>query len=447
MLLKTNNKFKRILSLLIAVIILVGTLSVSSFALTDEEKKAKQEEKAKIEEEIKANEERIKELDEKAAAYDDDVAALQEKIDILQEQIDLYNKEIAIIDADIEKIQLQINDINTEVKTLQGQITKLDKEIIAHEQAKADTYKVLGERIRASYMSGPSTALEYLLTSDEFEFQSYLERVELLQRIAEKDDKTVVKLEKIIIAHTEKISEIENVKVRHKAKISELDTAKKDYEAKKQEQVAARKIIEDTQAQYNADLDKIKAIVATYASESAELEAANKKRHEQMADLDEEIAGKNMHYGSGEVTPGDMIWPLPGNDVYISSSYKWRWGRMHNGIDTCRWSGTEGADVIAVKDGVVESTGWNGGYGNLIVINHGDGVLTYYAHLSGYNCRSGQKVRQGDVIGYAGNTGNSFGAHLHFGLMINGSWVDPVKYLTRYDSEGKYIKHTDADGH
>ncbi|MBO5895974.1 MAG: hypothetical protein J6Q83_01625, partial [Clostridia bacterium] len=76
MLLKTNNKFKRILSLLIAVIMLVGTLSVSSFALTDEEKKEKQEEKTKIEAEIKANEEKIKELEAKAAEYDDDVAAL-----------------------------------------------------------------------------------------------------------------------------------------------------------------------------------------------------------------------------------------------------------------------------------------------------------------------------------------------------------------------------------
>jgi murein DD-endopeptidase MepM/ murein hydrolase activator NlpD len=146
-----------------------------------------------------------------------------------------------------------------------------------------------------------------------------------------------------------------------------------------------------------------------------------------------------------------MIWPLPYNDVYISSSFKLRTlngvTRWHNGIDTCRWSGTQGADVIAVKDGVIESAGWNGGYGNLVVVNHGNGVLTYYAHLSGYNCSAGQSVSQGDVIGYAGNTGYSFGAHLHFGIMINGDWVDPVLYVTRYTPNGSYIQHTDADGH
>ncbi len=446
MLLKTNNKFKKVLSLFLAFVVIIGTLSVSAFALTDEERKEKQAEKEKLQQEIEANEKKIAELEAKAAEYDDDVAALQDKIAILQSQIDLYNKEIAVIDADIEKIQLQINDINDEIKKLQGQIKKLDDEIIENEQAKANTYKILGERIRASYMSGPSTSLEYLLTSDEFEFVSYLERVELLQRIAEKDDETVTQLENIIIKHTETIEEIENVKARHNTKIEELDVAKSDYESKKQEKVAVRKTVEDSQAEYNADLEKIKGIVAKYDAQSDKLKAANDKRDEAMMKLDEEMAGKNLYYGSGN-TNGKMRWPLPGGDVYISSSYKWRWGRMHNGIDTCRWSGTQGADVVACADGTIESAGWNGGYGNLIIVNHGEGVLSYYAHLSGYNCSVGEKVKAGKVIGYAGNTGYSFGAHLHFGLMINGSWVDPVEYLHRYDDDGDYIQHTDADGH
>ncbi len=446
MLLKTNNKLKKVLSLLLAFVIIVGTLSVSAFALTDEEREQKQAEKEKLQQEIEANEKKIEELEAKAAEYDDDVAALQDKIAVLQSQIDLYNKEIAVIDADIEKIQLQINDINDEIEKLQGQIAKLDKEIVEHEQAKVDTYKVLGERIRASYMSGPSTPLEYLLTSDEFEFVSYLERVELLQRIAEKDDETVTQLENIIIEHTETIEEIESVKARHNTKIEELDVAKSDYESKKQEKVAVRKTVEDSQAEYNADLDKIKSIVSGFDAQSEKLKAANDKRDEAMQKLDEEMAGKNLYYGSGN-TNGKMRWPLPGGDVYISSSYKWRWGRMHNGIDTCRWSGTQGADVVACADGTIDSASWNGGYGNLIIVNHGEGVVSYYAHLSGYNCSVGQKVKAGQVIGYAGNTGYSFGAHLHFGLMINGSWVDPVEYLHRYDDDGDYIQHTDADGH
>ncbi len=447
MLLITNNIIKRILSLLIAIVLLVGSVSVSVFALTEEEKQEKIAEKEKLQAEIDANEEKIKELEDKISEYDDDLASLQEKIDVLQSQIDLYNQEIFIIDSDIEKIQLQINDINTEITNLQDQITKLDQEIEDHEEAKAKTYRILGQRLRASYMSGPSTSLEYLLTADEFEFQSYLERVELLQRIAEKDDETITTLENIIIQHSEKIAEIESVKTRHQAKIVELDTAKKDYEAKKKEQVAARKIVEDSQAEYNADLETIKDIVGGMEAQSDKYQAAIDKREETMLKLDEEIAGKNLYYGSG-VVKGEMIWPLTGNDVYISSSYKLRTfngvTKWHYGVDTCRWSGTHGAPIVAVKDGVIEYAGWKGAYGNLIIVNHGEGVLSYNGHLSGFNCTKGQKVIQGQVIGYAGNTGYSFGAHLHYSLMINGNWVNPTHYLTRYDSAGNYIKSLDG---
>ena len=137
-----------------------------------------------------------------------------------------------------------------------------------------------------------------------------------------------------------------------------------------------------------------------------------------------------------------MCWPLPYDDVYVSTLFKWRWGKQHNGIDTCRWSGTDGADVVAVKDGTIDVAlcGYNGGYGNYVVVNHGEGVLTYYAHLSNSTVSVGQSVQQGQVIGQAGNTGQSYGAHLHFGIMINGSWVNPLNYL----DGGSTIQCTDS---
>ena len=148
-----------------------------------------------------------------------------------------------------------------------------------------------------------------------------------------------------------------------------------------------------------------------------------------------------------------MVWPVPYEDVYISSSFKLRTlnGRTkwHKGVDICRWGGSYGSDVIASKGGTVTTAAWgyNGGYGNYIVINHGNGVCTYYAHLSDIKVKKGQKVKQGLVIGKIGNTGYSFGAHLHFGVMINGKFVDPVKYVPRYTPKGKYIKSTDKGGH
>ena len=444
MLLKAVYKPTKALSFILAFVIFFSTLSVSVFALTDAEKQEYKNQIEEIKQQIEANKDKIAELDKEASQYDPEISALQSKIDVLQDQIDLYNKEIALIDADIDRVNAQISNVEKEINDLNKQVEELDLQVLQLEQEKADTYVLLGERIRATYMSGASTPLEFILTSDDFEFQVYLERVELLQRIAENDDKIIKQLEQSIIDIGKKVAEIEDVKKRLNIKIAELDEAKLEYEAKKQEQVDARKVIEDSEALIQKDLDKVMAIVNKLDAQSAEYQAAIDKREDAILELENKLADKNTHYGSG-VVDGDMVWPLPYEDAYISSSYKWRWGKQHNGIDTCRWSGTHGADVIAVKSGTIEVANWGygGGYGNYVVVNHGNGVLTYYAHLSNITVSVGQRVSQGTVIGQAGNTGYSFGAHLHFGIMINGSWKNPVDYLTRYTPGGKYIEATD----
>lgn len=429
MLLTTIDKTKKILCLILAVIFVSSAMSLTTYALTDAEKQEYQNKIDEIKQQIEENKKKIEALDQEASQYDGEISTLQDKIAVLQSQIDLYNQEIALIDEDIDKIDSQINGIQNEIDALNKQIKDLDEQVKELEVKKAETYKLLGERIRASYMSGASTPLEYLFTSDEFEFQSYLERVELLQRIAEHDDAIVKDLEKNIEDIAVKVTEIEDMKTRLGTKITELDEAKKEYEAKKQEQVDARKVIEDAEAEIQADLNKVMSVVNGLDAQSQEYRDAIDKREEAILELENKLSEKNVYYGSGNA--GDMVWPLPYSDVYVSSRFKFRWGKQHNGIDTCRWSGTHGADVVSVKKGTIEvaNWGWGGGYGNYVVVNHGDGVLTYYAHLSNITVSVGQSVQQGQVIGQAGNTGYSFGAHLHFGLMINGNWVDPLKYL------------------
>lgn len=440
MLLKTVDKTKKILSVILAIIFVASAMSLTTYALTDAEKQEYQNKIDEIKAQIEENKKKIEELDAEASKYDGTVAGLQEKIDVLQQQIDLHNQEIAIIDEDIEKIDAQIDGIQKEIDTLNAQVKQLDAQVGTLEKEKEETYKLLGERIRASYMSGAGSTLEYLITSDEFEFQSYLERIELFQRIAEHDDAIVAKLEKNIEDISIKLAEIEDVKTRLGTKVGELDSAKKEYEAKKQEQVDARSVVQASESKIQGELDKVQAIVSGLDSQSAEYQAAIDKREEAILELENKLSDRNVYYGSGNA--GDMCWPLPYDDVYVSSRFKIRWGRQHNGIDTCRWSGTHGADVVSVKDGTIEVAcwGWGGGYGNYVVVNHGDGVLTYYAHLSNITVSVGQSVKQGQVIGQAGNTGYSFGAHLHFGLMINGSWVNPLNYL----DGGSTIQCTDS---
>lgn len=121
--------------------------------------------------------------------------------------------------------------------------------------------------------------------------------------------------------------------------------------------------------------------------------------------------------------PRAVRWPV--NDV-VTSEYGPRWGRMHEGIDI---GGQHGAPIQAAESGRVDYAGWIGGYGNTIVIDHGGGMTTLYAHMDGFAVPAGQTVSIGQVIGYVGNTGFSRGPHLHFEVRIDGTPVNPRKYL------------------
>ncbi len=125
--------------------------------------------------------------------------------------------------------------------------------------------------------------------------------------------------------------------------------------------------------------------------------------------------------GSGSVS--GLIWPLSGR---INSYYGYRWGSLHTGIDI---DGVTGQPYVAAASGKVVSAGWNGGYGYAILIDHGNGVATRYAHSSKLQVSAGQSVNKGQTIGLVGSTGRSSGSHLHFEILINGSSVNPLNYL------------------
>ena len=118
-----------------------------------------------------------------------------------------------------------------------------------------------------------------------------------------------------------------------------------------------------------------------------------------------------------------FIWPLNGA---INSPYGPRWGRMHTGIDI---DGYTGQPIVAAKEGQVIMAGSYSGYGNAVIIDHGGGYSTLYAHLSSFNTSSGSGIDQGEILGYVGCTGNCYGDHLHFEVRVNGSPVDPMPYL------------------
>jgi murein DD-endopeptidase MepM/ murein hydrolase activator NlpD len=127
--------------------------------------------------------------------------------------------------------------------------------------------------------------------------------------------------------------------------------------------------------------------------------------------------------GGGRPRPGRLLWPVPGT---VTSGFGMRWGRLHAGIDI---AAPEGTPVRAADSGVVIFAGWAGGYGNLVLVAHGGGMVTAYAHLSSVAVGEGASVGRGSTIGAVGSTGHSTGPHLHFEVRINGQPQDPMAYL------------------
>ena len=127
--------------------------------------------------------------------------------------------------------------------------------------------------------------------------------------------------------------------------------------------------------------------------------------------------------------PAADYWVLPVHDYQFTSDFGERWGRLHAGVDLAK---PEGTQYHAAHAGVVKLASWNGGYGNCVIIDHGNGIETIYGHASKLLVKVGQKVEAGQVLGLVGNTGYSFGAHLHFEVHVNGKATDPVPFLKRH---------------
>ena len=129
---------------------------------------------------------------------------------------------------------------------------------------------------------------------------------------------------------------------------------------------------------------------------------------------------------------GKFVIPVPG---YKQSGFGWRWGQMHNGIDLDLATGDS---VVSAFDGVVRFAGWNnGGYGNLVIVRHFNGLETYYAHLNALNCKDNQRVSAGECIGFGGRTGRAYGPHLHFEIRFKDNPFDPEWII---DFETKELK-------
>lgn len=344
-----------------------------------------------------------------AGTKEDKLDEIQAEREDLQERIDLRQAEAADIRA-------RAKDLNDEIIRLRNDVADLDSEIaeissaVRSVQARIDATQAEIDAIKdmatsqavALYKSGSGEPLEALLDSDSL---SELDnKIELMGVAAQENTTSLIRYGRL--------------RVEIEAQNRELFVIQKDLEQTRAEQSATLANLDERHEELAASLAELERRLG---KDQAQEEILAK----QESALEEDIlAAQAGHAVAAKgVSTAGYIWPLGGA---ITSYYGPRWGRMHTGLDI---DGTTGQPIVASKGGRVILASYYGGYGNAVVIDHGGGVTTLYAHQSALNVSEGQSVSQGQVVGYVGATGNVTGDHLHFEVRVNGSPQDPMNYL------------------
>lgn len=343
----------------------------------------------------------------------------------VEEELDEQLQEISNLDTKITASENEIKSIEAQLSELEESIEQKEKDIEQKQEEYDKNKELLEKRLVVMYKRGDVSLLDILLTSSNI--MEFLSNYYNLSQIVECDKELLTKIEEERIA-------IENAKTELENEKEQIVKLKQEKEAKAN-QLKAQKVEREKKAN---------ALSAEQKELQAQIDECNKKLNE----IDEAIrkaieeAMKNeQSNGAGSNFDGTFIWPLDYSPRRVTSRMKFRWGRWHKGIDI----GTNaevGKRVVAAASGIVIYSAYQAGsssaagYGNYLIIYHGNGFATLYAHMDSKAVSTGQKVSQGQLIGYSGNTGG-VAPHLHFEIrkatsvsnFFGNNWLDPLDYL------------------
>ncbi|MBE7056826.1 MAG: hypothetical protein E7388_05215 [Ruminococcaceae bacterium] len=378
----------------------------------------------------------------------------QEKADIkeqLEEQKDALEKNQSEM-ADIIKEQEALTDerdaMLMDIEEIFESIQQLEKTIEETEQDYNNKIQLLKERSLVMYQNSNYSDLQMLLEADNI--LEYINRKTYFDAMLEKDHKLIdevlalkADLESKKAIQVENKAAYEKLLAEKETLISRLDDKKGDLSKiseSTQQMIANLEAMEDEMAKESENIaEKIRKEQERIRKEKEAEEAAKKKPPTPKPTKKPTPAPSGDLDSPPEENPSEptlLLWPTNHKSAYISSYFGMRmhpiynYMRMHNGIDITGWN-INGADILAAESGTVLISEWqtNGGYGQYVVIDHGDGLSTVYAHASKLIAKAGQYVERGDVIALVGTTGNSTGPHLHFEVRVDGNPVNPLNYL------------------
>ena len=365
---------------------------------------------------------------------------LTNQLDSIQQQVNQQNAAkadaetvIGSVSEQLRQIEEQLRQATAELGTIKEQRVAVENDITLNERQLAEAQKrlegresVFYKRVRDIYINGRLSYLDVVIGSKDF--SDFANRLEVLKRIIDSDITLINEIKKEradIEAHKQKLE-------ADRAKLVELEKAALAKQAEIEQKKAERNVV--LQKAQNDRATAMQAIEELNAS-SAQVSAMLKERQAARAAAAAAAAAAAQSSGGQGASDnwvqgtGQLSWPVSGE---ITSPYGYRvhpiWGTTiyHSGIDI---GVDEGTPVHAADGGVVVWSGWMGGYGYAVVIDHGNGLSTLYGHNSELAVDEGQSVAKGQVISYAGSTGNSTGPHVHFEVRVNGDPVDPMGYL------------------
>jgi murein DD-endopeptidase MepM/ murein hydrolase activator NlpD len=371
-------------------------------------------------------------ISERKEVIDARIDVLQRKIDAAREKEGVLTSQIEVVTAKIRALQSDVDLATARLDQLEAVLElhrrKLDrlnelyalqtrKLIFLQRQHKAAITR-LSKRVVEMYTSEPTSTLGVVLEASSF--SDLLDQLEFLNEIGRQDERIA---EEVAGAKLQ-MQETRNSTRRTRRQVAETtrtvaartaeQRAVRDRLAWSQRELAtARRDKQETLSSVREDKEHALDHMASLQAQSAELAA--RIRSAQSAAI--------VPAPTGAASAAGFVWPVHG---ILTSGYGWRWGRMHEGIDLAVGNGTP---VVAAASGTVILAGWMGGYGNLVVVDHGNGIATAYGHNTSVTVGSGQSVAQGQLIAYSGNTGHSTGPHVHFEVRVGGSPVDPLGYL------------------
>jgi len=370
-------------------------------------------------------------IDDQKAAVDARIAALQAEIAASKQQEGVLTSQLSAVVSELSAAQNAVDDAQSSLGVLEAGLAAEQDHlaqltVLLRQQTRrlnrlqaeyARAVVILESRVRAIYIEEPPDVLSFLVSAssfddliDDYEFLSRIgaqdqriaRQVESAKRRAAKERRATASTRRLAAATVSVIS----------ARTDEARTARDQLSANRDTLSAARELKQGAVVSSRETREEYLAEVDALAAQSASLAAA----------IRDAQAGAGST-GTGVPSAAGFIWPVDG---VVVSGFGMRWGRMHEGIDIAASSGTP---IRAAASGTVIHAGWLGGYGNLVVIDHGNGLATAYAHASSILVGVGQQVAQGETVSLVGSTGHSSGPHLHFEVRINGVAVDPLLYL------------------